>query len=188
MAGRPLAPSPESPPTPKSPAPSPKSLIYDPAMSPADAELTIEAASEDEREWAAALMARSEPWITLRRDLGQCRIACRRPEYLLFVAHQGGRPCGFVLLHPRGVAGSPYLASIAVAEEFRGTGVGTRLLDFVERFFRPQARHLFLCVSSFNPRARALYERHGYRVVGELEDYVIEGASELLMHKPLGRS
>ena len=156
-------------------------------MSSVENELTIEAASEDEREWAAALMARSEPWITLRRDLEQCRIACRRPEYLLFVARLGGSPCGFVLLHPRGVAGSPYLASIAVAEELRGSGVGTRLLEFVERHFRPHARHLFLCVSSFNPRARALYERHGYRVVGELKDYVIEGASELLMHKALGR-
>ena len=158
-------------------------------MSSTDAasELAIEPASEDEREWAAALMARSEPWITLRRDLEQCRIACRRPEYLLFVAHLSGNPCGFVLLHPRGVAGSPYLASIAVAEESRGAGVGSRLLDFVERLFRPQARHLFLCVSSFNQRARALYERHGYRVVGEFKDYVIEGASELLMHKPLSR-
>jgi [ribosomal protein S18]-alanine N-acetyltransferase len=157
-------------------------------MSSVDSELTIEPASEPEREWAAALMARSEPWITLRRDLDKCRVACRRPEYLLFVAHLSGGPCGFVLLHPRGVAGSPYLASIAVAEEFRGTGVGTRLLDFVERFFRPQARHLFLCVSSFNHRARALYERHGYRVVGEFEDYVIDGASELLMHKSLSGS
>jgi ribosomal-protein-alanine N-acetyltransferase len=158
-------------------------------MSSADteAELTIEPASADEREWAAALMAHSEPWITLRRGLEQCRIACRRPEYLLFVAHLSGRPCGFVLLHPRGVAGSPYLASIAVAEEFRGAGVGTRLLNFVEQIFRPQARHLFLCVSSFNQRARALYERHGYRVVGELKDYVIDGASEFLMHKPLNR-
>jgi ribosomal-protein-alanine N-acetyltransferase len=158
-------------------------------MSSADteAELTIEPASADEREWAAALMAHSEPWITLRRGLEQCRIACRRPEYLLFVAHLSGRPCGFVLLHPRGVAGSPYLASIAVAEEFRGAGVGTRLLNFVEQIFRPQARHLFLCVSSFNQRARALYERHGYRVVGELKDYVIDGTSEFLMHKPLNR-
>jgi len=41
-------------------------------------------------------------------------------------------------------------------------------------------------VSSFNPRARALYERLGYEMIGELKDYLIEGASELLMRKTIG--
>ncbi len=44
---------------------------------------------------------------------------------------------------------------------------------------------MFLCVSSFNGRARALYERHGYRTVGELADYVVDGLSEILMVKRL---
>jgi RimJ/RimL family protein N-acetyltransferase len=42
--------------------------------------------------------------------------------------------------------------------------------------YRPQAKNLFLCVSSFNHRARALYERLGYAALAELEDYVIPGA------------
>jgi ribosomal protein S18 acetylase RimI-like enzyme len=83
------------------------------------------------------------------------------------------------------VAGSPYIASIATASECRGKGVGSRLLQFAEDLFRPESNHIFLCVSSFNPRARRLYERCGYEVVGEFQDYVIRGASELLMHKRL---
>lgn len=149
--------------------------------------IEIGPATESEREWAAQLMASSEPWITLGRGVVACREACRRPGYLLFVARDGETPCGFVLLHPRGVAGSPYLASIAVAEDKRGKGIGKRLLDFAEGHFRPEARHIFLCVSSFNPRARRLYERAGWRAVGELEDYIIDGASEILMHKWLRR-
>lgn len=90
-------------------------------------------------------------------------------------------------MHPRGLAGSPYVASIAVAEDRRGRGVGEQLLDFVEAHFRPDARHLFLCVSSFNERARRLYERLGYEPVGEFQDYVVDGASEVLMHKWLRR-
>lgn len=58
-------------------------------------------------------------------------------------------------------------------------------MEFAENLFREEARHLFLCVSSFNARARSFYERRGYQAVGELEDYVIEGASEILMHKRL---
>jgi ribosomal protein S18 acetylase RimI-like enzyme len=153
---------------------------------PDDPDLTVTPATADDREWSARLMAASDPWMTLRRGLEQCRTACSRPDVEAFVARLEGERCGFVLLHPRGVAGSPYLASIAVAPAFRSRGVGGALLDFCERHVAP-ARHLFLCVSSFNSRARALYERCGYRQVGEFQDYIIEGASEILMGKRLGQ-
>lgn len=146
----------------------------------------IEAATDADREWAAALMARSEPWIRLGRTLESCRLVCHHPEHLVFVARHGTTRLGFVLLQRRGVVGSPYLATLAVDEPYRGRGIGTRLIAFAEEYFRPQARHLFLCVSSFNPRARALYERLGFVQVGELPDYFIDGASEILMHKRLG--
>jgi [ribosomal protein S18]-alanine N-acetyltransferase len=132
-------------------------------------------------------MAGSEPWLTLGRGLDQCREACRRTGYLLFIARDSNSPCGFILLHPRGVAGSPYVASIAVTESHRGRGIGTLLLNHAEDLFRSEARHIFLCVSSFNEGARRLYERHGFEIVGEFKDYVIDGASEILMHKWLRR-
>jgi len=149
--------------------------------------IAITAATETERDWCAELMAGSEPWITLGRGLEQCRALCHHSEYSLLVAHAPDLPCGFVLLHPRGVAGSPYIASIAVVEEFRGRGIGTRLLAHAEAHFAASASHIFLCVSSFNPGARRLYERLGYVEVGELKDYVIPGAAEILMHKRLAR-
>lgn len=146
-------------------------------------ELTITPASEAEREWCAQLMAASDPWVTLGRGMEACRAACRNPEYELFVARAEGRLQGFILLHPRGAMSSPYVASIAVALEARGKNIGSRLMAFAEDHYRGRARHIFLCVSSFNPRARKLYERLGYQVIGELKDYVIEGASEILLHK-----
>lgn len=145
-------------------------------------------ATEEEREWAAGLMANSDPWITLRRGLKACRAACSQPEIALFVAHSGTIPCGFIRLQERGVAGSPYVASIEVAPDYRGKGIGSRLLQFAEEFYRREHRHIFLCVSSFNKRARDLYERVGYHAVGELQDYIIDGASEILMHKRLRNS
>lgn len=150
-----------------------------------DDHMEISAASEADREWCARVMASSEPWKTLGRGLDDCRRRCGHPEYELFVAKKGEARLGFILLHPRGLAGSPYIAAIAVAEEHRSRGAGTELLSFAEQHFSPQARHLFLCVSSFNDRARLLYERLGYAVAAELKDYVIDGASEILMHKRL---
>lgn len=150
--------------------------------------MNIGPATGDDYEWCAQLMVRSEPWITLGRGLETCRARCTHPEHLLFVARAaGGTRAGFVIMHPRGVAGSPYIATIAVAEEFRCQGAGSRLIEFVESYFRESSRHIFLCVSSFNTHARRLYERLGYHVVGEFPDYVIEGASEILMIKRLDR-
>jgi ribosomal protein S18 acetylase RimI-like enzyme len=61
--------------------------------------------------------------------------------------------------------------------------VGSELIAFAERRTAEVSPALFLCVSSFNERARALYERLGFRRVGELPDYVERGYSEILMCK-----
>lgn len=143
---------------------------------------TIGPATNDERNWCAHLMASSDPWLTLGRSFDDCLARCQRPEYTLLVARRDMEPAGFILLHPDGVAGSPYIATIATSAALRGQGIGTALLIHAEGAF-PQARHIFLCVSSFNTAAQKLYLRNGYSIVGEFKDYVIQGASEILMIK-----
>jgi steroid delta-isomerase-like uncharacterized protein len=149
-------------------------------------ELTITPSSDEERLWAASLMATSEPWITLRRSPEQCRQACQNPTDLLFTARTGSKLCGFLLARRKGMADSPYIKSLAVEARFRGRGIGYQLLRFAEDLFSAESHHIFLCVSSFNDRARKFYERCGYSFVAELKDYVVTGANEILMHKRLG--
>ena len=148
--------------------------------------VTVRAARDDDYAWAAALMSSAEPWITLRRDFDSCLRACTSSSDVLEIADAGGERCGLVLVRPAGVAGAPYIVSIAVAETRRSRGVGAVLLAHVEEAWRSRSRHLFLCVSSFNPRARQFYERHGFKAVGAFPDFIIEGADEILMHKSLG--
>jgi ribosomal protein S18 acetylase RimI-like enzyme len=147
--------------------------------------IEISPATEDERSWAAGLLAGSEPWITLGRTYEHCYSSCTDPEFMVYVAHCEEKPCGAIILDPRGLAGSPYLKSLIVEMGYRSRGAGAALLEFAEDLFRPSSRHFFLCVSSFNIRAIAFYERHGYVKVGEFRDYIIEGESEILMHKRL---
>ena len=146
--------------------------------------IRIEPAGEADIEWSAQLMAGSEPWITLRQDLDACRSKLRRPGSELFIAREGGKRLGFILLFPYGLAGSPYISSVAVEADARGRGLGTRLVEFAEKHYAGR-HHLFLCVSSFNQRAQELYRRLGYERVAEFPDYVVEGHSELLFHKKL---
>ena len=144
--------------------------------------LRIVAAAPDDYEWCAGVMASNEPWITLSRDLEACRAALVRPGAELFVVREKELPAGFILVAPYGLAGSPYIASIAVAAEARGQGVGSQLLRFAEEHFAGRG-HMFLLVSSFNRRAHELYRRYGYELVGELNDYIVPGQAELILHK-----
>ena len=145
----------------------------------------IDAAEPNEHEWCARLMATSEPWMTLQRDLDGCRQVLNRPGTELFTAcDQKSRALGFILLAPYGLAGSPYIASIGVSPDARGQGVGSQLMQFTEQHFHDRS-HLFLLVSSFNSRAQHFYREHGYELIGELKDYIVAGHSELIFHKRL---
>jgi ribosomal protein S18 acetylase RimI-like enzyme len=130
-------------------------------------------------------MATSEPWTTLHITIDQCLSACTDKGNLVYIAHSKGESCGLVILQDRGVAGSPYIKSIAIKPGYRSQGIGKLLLDFAENIYRPTSKHIFLCVSSFNAQAQKFYFANGYETVGEFKDYIVDGYSELLMHKRL---
>ncbi|PQF24064.1 GNAT family N-acetyltransferase [Enterococcus mundtii] len=61
-----------------------------------------------------------------------------------------------------------YLESICVAEEFRGQGIGSSLLEALPEIVKKYKRQVIgLSVDKGNPKARKLYERHGFKVVGQ---------------------
>lgn len=140
----------------------------------------------DEVAACAEIMSTSEPWITLGRTKEQAaRILSDRDAHEVYVAIHEDDVVGFVILVLKG-AFVGYIRTVAVHSDWRSRGLGRRLIWFAEeRSFR-ESPNVFLCVSSFNQRARALYERLGYEAVGELRDYIIRGHSELIMRKTLG--
>ncbi|HEY6975592.1 MAG TPA: GNAT family N-acetyltransferase [Chitinophagaceae bacterium] len=145
--------------------------------------LQILPALDEECDRAAELFASSEPWKTLGITYENANAMCHDPRYLVYIAHIEHKPCGVIILDPRGVAGVPYIKSILVEEKYRSHGIGAALIAFAENFFKQTSPHLFLCVSSSNQRARSFYERLNYRVIGELRDHIKEGESEILMYK-----
>ena len=141
--------------------------------------------ADSDLEACAALMASSEPWVTLKRDYEASLRFLRDPSRESYVAYSGDRLAGFIVLNLQG-AFVGYLQTICIAPDFRGLGLGSALVGFAEeRIFREHP-NVFLCVSSFNLAARRLYERLGYTVVGELSDYLVAGHSEILMRKSRG--
>jgi [ribosomal protein S18]-alanine N-acetyltransferase len=141
--------------------------------------------SREEAEACARMMAGTEPWITLQRDEAACLRVVQDETRERYVACDGERLAGILILNLKG-AFVGYVQTVCAAPEYRGKGVGTALVAFAEeRIFRDH-RNVFICVSDFNLGARRLYERLGYRLVGELVDYVVAGHSELLLRKTRG--
>jgi [ribosomal protein S18]-alanine N-acetyltransferase len=142
-------------------------------------------ATDAEAARCAHLMATSEPWLTLGRNYDAAFALLRDSSRESYVAVMDGEVAGFVLLLMTGALVG-YIQTVCVAPEHRGRGLGSRLVAFAEeRIFR-DSPNVFLCVSSFNPRARDLYLRLGYQEVGELADFIVPGHSEILLRKTLG--
>jgi ribosomal protein S18 acetylase RimI-like enzyme len=138
-----------------------------------------------EAEACAQMMSATEPWITLGRDYDACLRVLLDETRERYVAREGDRLAGLLVLNLKG-AFVGYIQTVCAAPGCRGRGVGTALVTFAEeRIFR-EHRNVFICVSDFNHGARRLYERLGYRLVGELADYVVAGHSELLLRKTRG--
>jgi ribosomal-protein-alanine N-acetyltransferase len=141
--------------------------------------------SVEEARVCARMMAGSEPWVTLERGYEESLALLQDATREVYVAFEEGRVLGFVILNMSG-AFVGYIQTVCVGEEERSRGIGTLMMRFAEeRIFR-ESPNVFLCVSSFNPRAKALYERLGYELVGELKDYIVKGHSEHLFRKTVG--
>jgi ribosomal protein S18 acetylase RimI-like enzyme len=138
-----------------------------------------------EIEQCARMMEASEPWLTLGRGyetgLAMLQDASRERHLALL----DGEAAGFVVLLMRGALVG-YLQTICVAPGFRGRGIGRALMEYAEALVFEQHPNLFLTVSKFNQAARAFYQRLGYETIGELEDYIVAGQSEILMRKTRG--
>ena len=107
----------------------------------------------------------------------------------IYVALGENEKClGFIYYMTKGVFGSyPYLHIVAVKEGYRSCGIGKQLMKFFEDNASDSASaKYFLTVDDFNPRAKILYEKLGYKCVGELTDFYKKGINCYLMMKRRG--
>ena len=133
----------------------------------------------------ATMMAATDPWITLQMNYDQCLAAFEGECKEIYVIKKEREIAGFVILQVCGTF-SGYIQTICISKDFRGKGLGTRLLEFCEERILKFSPNIFICVSSFNKEAAKLYYRFGFRLVGEMDNFVREGFSELLLRKTVG--
>jgi len=137
-----------------------------------------------EAEVCARMMADSEPWMTLRRDYDASLKMLTDPSREVYLAIVNSQMVGFIVLMMEGALVG-YIQSVCIAPEWRDQGIGSQLMSFAERRIFSEIPNVFICVSSFNKGALQLYERLGYKVIGELKDYIVSGHSEILLRKTI---
>lgn len=151
-----------------------------------ETKLTIRPANgEKDIELCAAMMAASDPWITLGMPYKQCLPAFEGPCKEVYGAEYDDEIAGFVIIQTGGTF-KGYIQTLCVAEAYRGRGFGTAILRFCEERILQMSPNIFICVSSFNMGAIKLYEGFGFVLVGELPNFVKQGFTELLMRKTAG--
>ena len=103
-----------------------------------------------------------------------------RPDAHLRVAVADGEVVGYAAVWI--VLDQAELGDIAVTDEWRGRGIGTRLLAAVFDLVRERGvRELYLEVRVSNESARRLYERHGFRLAGRRAGYYARPREDALV-------
>lgn len=109
-------------------------------------------------------------------------------ESLTWIAEEDGEAVGFAIVawgsSVRAEGG--YLQTIEVLPEWRGRGIGEKLLGLAEiSAWSANADTMALHVDAENEAAIVLYEKCGYRRRGRKENYYARGRAALLYTKQL---
>lgn len=117
-------------------------------------------------------------------DSGEKAILEGLEQETLYVAIIDNECASFAFYIPNGIFHSfPYFHLIAIKDKYRSKGIGKKLIYFLETLAFTNKDKVFFVVADFNPDAKRLYEKLGYKQVGEIPNLYRNGINEYLMMK-----
>jgi ribosomal protein S18 acetylase RimI-like enzyme len=148
-----------------------------PAMIPVECDLSTPSIRPAIKEDLAATVELEKACFSSDLSLKkrQLQYLQQRTSAVFLVAERGGQVIGRIY-------------SLAVNENHRGQKIGRRLLDaMVEQLFARGVKRIYLEVEKSNQKALALYDRAGFRSIGQLPGYYGPGADGVHMMMDLQR-
>ncbi len=137
-----------------------------------------------------AALAAMPPWSVIGWPAERLTATFKhqRPSVRRFELIVDGELAGTVTIQDPFLHG-PYLQLLAILPGFQARNLGAAVLRWMEREARSEeARQLWLCVTTFNTRARTFYERFGFKEAAVLDKLASEVSDEILMRKRLSYS
>jgi len=102
-------------------------------------------------------------------------------EDTIYVTEQNGEVVGFITLRINGVGNiGAYVRMVAVAEKFRGQGIGRQMIAYIGNLASQYIPNLFLICSVENVDAQKFYEKNGFEKIGIMKNLVGKAALRLL--------
>ena len=115
-----------------------------------------------------------EAWDKLFQSIGQ--------KYLLIIAEGDQAIMGFALLDVSVADSFAHLLKIVVSPNFRGLGVGRKILSSSLKDLSSRGiKSFFLEVEEYNNVAINLYESHGFKIIHKKKHFYSSGANALIM-------
>lgn len=107
----------------------------------------------------------------------------RKGEYTILVAEEEGKIVGF-LIFEKLYGGVSYCTWLGVLREYRGRGIGSKLLGFWEKEILSQSGHKLMLLTQAE-KNRAFYEKFGFKEEG-LEKQSWFGLDAFIFGKIIG--
>lgn len=148
-------------------------------------ELRLATPSRRDAQQLAAIFAGIDPWKKVdwpARRL-ETYLAENSPGAPRFLIECDGEPAGAAGIETPWLHGV-YLRFLGLVPDYQNAGIGAAFMAWFEGEARgSSARNLWVCVSAFNARAAAFYERQGYTRAAVFDDLVVDGEDEILLRK-----
>lgn len=141
---------------------------------------------EPDADLAARTLAGMDPWRTLgysHRGLFQY-LSRLDPALHRYLVEVPGQCAGLVCVRYPWLFG-PCLELLALFPSSQKIGIGSTLLQWIEKEVQASSRNIWTLVSSFNTSAQAFYQKAGFVPVAHLDALVAVEHTEVLLRKRL---
>ena len=120
-----------------------------------------------------------------QEDLGNILAHYTEPGGQFLIAYSAeGEIVGFIGLQQR-APGKGVLKRLSVIEDFRGQGIGSTLVDQLIAWAKSNDYASILLATGEKERARAIYLRHGFQIIGYRQKNSDQESYDFLMHLEL---
>lgn len=106
----------------------------------------------------------------------------------VFIAYNSEEePVGLIHFTVEGMCGYPHVFLLGVKKQYRGMGVGRKLLEFFFSIAEGiNAPNMYIMTSTFNVRTFRLYQKMGFKKIGIIPSFILSDVNEYIMvrHNP----